>query len=173
MNPFIALIVVVAIAGSLAAVSMTSKVATPAPNPAPAVSPGRPETASSATTSTTNLLSQSQTAPGKTATPNPPILGEAPGSAGEFAYPSATRVSGEGSSFTLKSGDSPATITDWYKNRIKQAGMKTTSFVQTSTNGNILNSLVGAGNGHEVRVEIKKSADEGSVTINVSQKQQL
>ena len=91
-------------------------------------------------------------------------------STGEFGYPDASKVSGDSVSFILKSGDEAKVITDWYKSRINDAGMKTTSFVQTSTNGNVLNSLVGSGNGHEVRVEIKKSSDNSEVSISVSEK---
>lgn len=84
-----------------------------------------------------------------------------------FKYPNSTQIS-NGVELILQSFDNPQTITDWYKNIITGNGLKTTSFIQTNTNGEILNKLVGANNNSEVRVEISKQANQAVVTIKVT-----
>ncbi len=84
-----------------------------------------------------------------------------------FIYPGAKAISTSGK-ITLESTDSPNTITDWYKNKIKEQGMNTTSFVTTSTNGKMLNKLAGANSSKNVEVEIQKESNESTVHITVS-----
>ncbi len=72
------------------------------------------------------------------------------------------------SSVTLESSANVDVITDWYKNKIKSEGMTVTSFVVTKTNDNVLNKLVGAKDGEEIRVEIEKKTAEVNTTIQVS-----
>ena len=88
-------------------------------------------------------------------------------SVSDFQYPSSTVVSISVNTATFESTDDPKKITDWYKDKIKSIGMKTTSFVQTSTNGNVLNKLVGANGNKEVRVEISKQNNNAVVKIVV------
>ncbi len=84
-----------------------------------------------------------------------------------FIYPGAKVISTSGK-VTLESTDSPNTITDWYKNKIKEQGMNTTSFVTTSTNGKILNKLAGANTNKNVEIEITKESNESTVHITIS-----
>lgn len=90
------------------------------------------------------------------------------GSTADFRYPNSSQVGVSGNTTTYESSDNPKTITDWYKDRIKSVGMNTTSFVQTTTNGNVFNSLAGAERGRQVKVEIKKGASESTVKISVT-----
>ena len=46
--------------------------------------------------------------------------------------------------------------------------MKAKSFVTTNTNGNILNKLVGAGNGLKVKIQIEKDNISSTTAINIS-----
>lgn len=73
-----------------------------------------------------------------------------------FIYPSSTVVENSGSRIKLITYDSPDKVTSWYQDKIKSEGMSATSFVKTSTNGNVLNKLVGAGSEMKVTIEITK-----------------
>lgn len=86
---------------------------------------------------------------------------------GDFIYPGSTKISGDSSSITLQSSDSPQVITNWYKNKIKSMGLSATSFVTTSTNDNVLNKLVASNGTKEVRVEITKKSDSSIVIISL------
>lgn len=85
----------------------------------------------------------------------------------DFIYPNSKRTESQTNHVTLESPDDPSVITNWYKNKIKEKGMNATSYVQTSTNGNILNRLVGARSGLKVDIEIKKKSTDSVSTINV------
>lgn len=85
-------------------------------------------------------------------------------------YPNAQQVSVSGSTITLQSYDDITQITNWYKDKIKEAGMNAISFVATNTNGNVLNKLAGAGSGQEVTVEITKSSSDQQVIITITTK---
>lgn len=85
-----------------------------------------------------------------------------------FLYPNSKLTKKEGNTLTLESSDSPQRITDWYKEKIKSLGMSAKSFVQTSTNGNVLNKLAGSDGTVEVNAEIKKQNNESQATITVS-----
>lgn len=69
---------------------------------------------------------------------------------------------------SLRSSDDVNTITDWYKQKIISEGMNIKTFVETKTNENVLNKLVGADGKKEIRVEIKKDAGSSIVQIEVS-----
>lgn len=86
----------------------------------------------------------------------------------DFQYPGSAVISISSNTAVFESTDDPKKITDWYKDKIKSMGMNATSFVQTSTNGNILNKLVGAKSGSEARVEITKQNNQPTVKISVT-----
>lgn len=86
----------------------------------------------------------------------------------EFNYPNSTQTSLSEDSVTLKSRDDSGVITNWYKNKIKNLGMNTTSFINTSTNGNILNKLVGSDGKREIVVEITKKNNNEEVEIELN-----
>lgn len=86
----------------------------------------------------------------------------------DFKYPNSNQISGSDNTMNLESNDTPDLITDWYKEKIRSLGFKSKSFVQTKTNGNVLNKLVGASGNREIRVEVIKSADSPKVSINLS-----
>lgn len=85
----------------------------------------------------------------------------------EFKYPNSEQLSNN-NNLVLNSTDNPQVITDWYKNEITAKGFTTTSFVQTNTNGEILNKLVGSNGNKEVRVEISKEANNPAVVIKIA-----
>lgn len=84
----------------------------------------------------------------------------------DFRYPDSSQLEST-DRLVLESSDDPKTITDWYKDKIRNLGFKSKSFVQTSTNGNILNKLVGASSNKQVKVEIEKKADESKSRIRL------
>ena len=86
----------------------------------------------------------------------------------DFKYPNSSQAGSEGNGIKLESSDNPDTVTNWYKEKIRSLGFKSKSFVQTSSNGNILNKLVAASENKEIRVEIEKSANSAKVLIKVS-----
>lgn len=85
----------------------------------------------------------------------------------DLKYPNSIIINQNGSETIYESTDDPKKITDWYKDKIKSIGMKATSFVQTNTNGNILNKLVGANQNQEVKIEISKQNNNVLVKIVV------
>lgn len=86
----------------------------------------------------------------------------------DYRYPnSSVKEEGE-SKLSLESTDDSNTITNWYKGKITSLGMNTKSFVQTNTNGNILNKLVAAKSGFKISVEVSKKSNEEKVEISVS-----
>lgn len=86
-----------------------------------------------------------------------------------FIYPGATLKSNSSGNLILESNDSPDTITDWYKNEIKNQGVNVTSFVTTKTNGNVLNKLAGANGEKEINVEIERKEGTSTTLIQVKQ----
>lgn len=84
-----------------------------------------------------------------------------------FVYPNAEEQSANGNTLYVKSSDDPDRITDWYKEQIAGLGMKTKTFVKTTSNGNIFNKLVGVNESSSVTVEITKNAEEAAVSITI------
>lgn len=82
----------------------------------------------------------------------------------DLQYPESKQISSD----TWESSDSPQTVTEWYKQKIQSLGMNTTSFVQTSTNGNVLNKLVGSDGKEEIEVQITKSNKAQGVEIKLN-----
>ena len=67
-----------------------------------------------------------------------------------------------------ESQDDPDAITQWYKGQIQNMGLGTKSFITTKTNDNVLNKLVGADGGREVRIEITRTSGSSTTEIKVS-----
>ncbi len=86
----------------------------------------------------------------------------------DFRYPGAEVVFLSGSRLSLKSQDSPEEITNWYKKKITDLSVNVRNFVQTNTNGEISNQLVGAGAEGKVRIEISKARSASGVEILVT-----
>lgn len=110
-----------------------------------------------------------------TQTPNPTLLSPTLTSASSsqknirsFIYPGSTILNQSGDEITLQSTDDPQAITNWYKEKITSMGMNTKSFVQTNTNGNVLNKLAGSDGEHKVEIKISKKNNESAVEISVS-----
>lgn len=89
-----------------------------------------------------------------TVTPLPP-------SPDSWIYPNSSLVS----TGVYTTPDSPAVVTDWYKNKIKTLNLNIRTFVQTSANDQILNKLSAAGAGQKISIEISK--ESGSALTNI------
>lgn len=89
-------------------------------------------------------------------------------SLGNLIYPNSETIRLEGNTIYLKSTDSPEAITNWYKTKISSLGMAINNFVQTNTNGSILNLLNGADQRGKIGVEIKKNSTDAKIDITVS-----
>lgn len=85
----------------------------------------------------------------------------------DYIYPKAVEKEKGQNSIKLISSDSPDTITDWYKEKIKEKGMNVTSFVVTKTNDNVLNKLAGASSQAKVEVEISRPSGTSQTQISV------
>ncbi|OGH39316.1 MAG: hypothetical protein A3B44_02435 [Candidatus Levybacteria bacterium RIFCSPLOWO2_01_FULL_38_21] len=84
-----------------------------------------------------------------------------------FIYPGSTILNQSEDKMTLQSSDDPQAITNWYKEKITSMGMNAKSFVQTNTNGNILNKLAGANGSINVSIEISKQNSESKTVIKI------
>jgi cytoskeletal protein RodZ len=121
----------------------------------------------------TTAPSDSPSAPTNTSTSAPtPLSSKAPtpnssSNLGDFIYPNATVKHQSSSSLSLESHDDADTITDWYKQKIKDLSMNTRSFVQTKTNDNVNNVLAAAKSNEEIKITITKKAGESLVSIVV------
>src|SRR3989338_4347040 len=86
----------------------------------------------------------------------------------DFQYPGSTLIERVESTTIFESIDDPKKITDWYKDKIKSMNMNVTSFIQTSTNGKVLNKLAGTNGKTQARVEIEKQENSQIVKISAS-----
>lgn len=93
--------------------------------------------------------------------------GPAPDSSSDFQYPGSRMVEKSAGSTSYESPDDPQTITNWYRRKIESLGMPATSFIQTNTNGNILNKLIGAKGSSQWSVEITKTSGDPVARIRV------
>lgn len=82
-----------------------------------------------------------------------------------YIYPGSAVVETSSGSIKMTSTGNADEVTKWYKDKIVSMGMNVNSFVSTKTNGNILNKLSGADGTREVKVEIKKKANDTTVEI--------
>lgn len=84
-----------------------------------------------------------------------------------FIYPNSYLVNTNEGVLIFETDDNPSKVTDWYKGKIKESGMKTTSFVQTNVNGNILNRMAGNNNENTISIEINKKSADSKVKIYI------
>jgi len=84
----------------------------------------------------------------------------------DYVYPGSNLVSSSNNSLALTTSDDPDRVTDWYKEKITSQDMNVKSFITTKANEKVLNKLVGAKEGLEISIEIRK--DEGSSICEVS-----
>lgn len=66
------------------------------------------------------------------------------------------KVQGTDWQYPGSADDSAATVTDWFVNKIKSQGLKTTSFVKTNANDHILNCLAA---GNDIKIQISQNSD--------------
>lgn len=90
-----------------------------------------------------------------------------PANLSEFIYPGSEKILSSKNSVELQSTDNTENITNWYKSKIKNSGMNTTSFATANANDNIQNELVGANGEKEVSIKISKLASQPKVKIKV------
>lgn len=85
-----------------------------------------------------------------------------------FQYPNSTIDGQSSTTLTLRSNDSPETITSWYESKIKDLGYSARSTAKTNSNGNIENKLGGGNSDGSVTIDIKKNSSSSSTTITVT-----
>lgn len=85
----------------------------------------------------------------------------------DYLYPNATIISQTINSTELQTQDNPKLVTDWYKEKISETGFTTTSFVTTSTNGEVVNKLSAVKNDENVVIEITKKSDQLLTLIKI------
>lgn len=83
-------------------------------------------------------------------------------------YPNAQELESDQNELKLSSSDNPQVITDWYKNNIIFQGYSSKSFINTTSNGNTINQLVGSDGKREVDIEIKKQNNSSVTFITIS-----
>lgn len=140
------------------------------PSPTPTSTPAQSATPSPSASNSPIPTSQTK------ATPKPTIMAQTNtnnstnnNDLNQFRYPNGKIISSGNTQITIESTDTPNQITDWYKQKIQGLGMNTQSFVSTNTNNNVLNSLAAAGNGINIKIEIRKDAGDSVTTIKISQ----
>lgn len=100
-------------------------------------------------------------------TAKPTAIPQTSSSLNAYRYPNASVTSQSQNEIDMTTTDDAQVVTDWYKNTISTQGLHTTSFVQTSTNGDILNKLAaGLSGGGQITITISKSASANTVSIS-------
>lgn len=131
----------------------------PSFSPTPTVTPFT--TLSPSPTVTPNLE------PANSASGNSNIQGISGSGTINLQYPNSSLIKDEQRELTFISFDDPQVVTNWYKDQIKKKGMNVTSFVQTQTNGEVLNKLIGSNGQQKVEVEITKENNQKEVKIKL------
>lgn len=131
---------------------MSLETPTPTPTEEPTVTPGQSEEGRAPTITPRVTQSEEKNSAPETV----------------WVYPNSVKVGSNDGRVVLQSSDNSKAITDWYKNRINSLGMNATSFIQTSTNDTVLNSLVGSDGQREVKVEISRNAGDSVTKITVT-----
>jgi len=90
-----------------------------------------------------------------------------PAADNSWIYPNSQIISSLGNEFVLKTRDDSQITTNWYKNKIKQAGFDALSVAQTNSNGNVSNKLSGSIGQKEVNIEINKAGESEMTEIRV------
>lgn len=107
--------------------------------------------------------------PSETPTITPTPMKQKPaGNLSSFQYPGSSITSSDNSTMHFTSPNDSDAITDWYKEKIKSEGFRSTAFAVTKTNGNVLTKLAGSKQGTKIQVEITKPAHELVTKISVS-----
>ncbi|MBI4036907.1 hypothetical protein HY385_00600 [Candidatus Daviesbacteria bacterium] len=86
-------------------------------------------------------------------------------SSGQFVYPNAQTINQDQGMVNLQSEDNPTTITNWYQDKIKQLGFTITTSIQTNTNGNLSNKLIGNNKDQFIDIEITKQYNQPKTII--------
>lgn len=86
-----------------------------------------------------------------------------------WSYPNARITLSGTNTLSLESSDNADVVTAWYKNEIKQKGYGTTSVIQTSTNGRVINKIVAAKSNETVTIEITKDTPSSPTIIKITQ----
>lgn len=85
----------------------------------------------------------------------------------KFNYPDAKVISSTNDSLILESSDSPSEITSWYKGQIHSQDMQTTSFIETNTNGEVFNQLVGTNGAEKIAISISTVSPGSLVKMEI------
>lgn len=102
-----------------------------------------------------------------TSTPTP-IQQKPAGNLQSFQYPGSSVTSSDTSTMHLTSPNDSDAITDWYKEKIKSEGFRSTAFAVTKTNGNVLTKLAGSKNSFQIHVDITKPENTSTTQIKIT-----
>lgn len=82
----------------------------------------------------------------------------------DWQYPGSVKTGNN----KYESREAASKITDWYVSKIKSMGLPVTSFVKTSANEKIKNSLAAARNNLNIKIEITQNDKSAPVTIVIN-----
>lgn len=88
----------------------------------------------------------------------------------EYVYPAGNILERTENSVSLESSVEPKTITDWYKEKIESNDMNVRTFIQTNSNNNVVNRLVGTDGETQIRVDIVKKGEDMNTKVQVIKK---
>lgn len=130
--------------------------------PGPTTSPTETATPTTSQTPPTSI-------PTRTSTPVPTqSRGDTNQNIDPFLYPGSVIVSSNSNSMQLTSTQDADVITDWYKEKIKSMGYRSTAFAATKTNGNVLTKLAGANGNTQINIEITKPSGDNTTKITIT-----
>lgn len=86
----------------------------------------------------------------------------------DLRYPGAEVVRLTADSYQLKSFDDVQVVTDWYKAKINDLQMTVKTFIQTNSNGQISNQLLGSNYEKQVKVTINKNSPAVVITVVIA-----
>lgn len=129
-----------------------------------------PSVASTPTPTITQVPTLSPITPTLTPIPQPTAQPTplSPAKTQSWFYPGAQIQSQSGSTSIYQTTDDPNQVADWYKSQINSQHLNTKSFITTNSNGNVVNSLVGAAGNSQVTVKINKLNNENVTKITVT-----
>lgn len=84
-----------------------------------------------------------------------------------YIYPNSQTTLNQNNKREMESNDTPAMITDWYKNLIKTLHLHNVSVVTNNINDNITNQI-SAGNDEIIHITITKSPNDTKTAITIS-----
>lgn len=164
-TPNIAIIVIVVVLASGAVAIYYNKQKTTFPSSALENSKSAPTLAASAEYESSNSADFYYGPPGDSTASATPI--PSPALISDYIYEGAKINNESSSKLEMETTANSATVTNWYKEKIRKMNFNAKSFSQTNTNGVVFNKLSAAKPGEKIEITIKKDQNTSNVTITV------